>query len=274
MKLSLLLLLLVSSLRAMAQIGLGGTPNPNAVLDLKSPNKGLLIPRTSTTTRQTIPPVKGLMVYDTTQSSFWYHTGAAWREITDKWQSSNSALFTNNFVGIQTSSPAYALDVNGTIRSRSYLRSDFDAIVERDVYAKNNLYAYNRVGIGTTSPDMPLDVVGNARISENLQVNGNFGIVRSNSSTQLKVSFSSGVLSITLPANNFIDIPFSMTSFGGTPRISIAQAVSTGNTWHQFILTIHDVNTSTNLFKVRFYNAGNSSAVFDGTLHMIVVGQP
>ncbi|KAB7727892.1 hypothetical protein F5984_19170 [Rudanella paleaurantiibacter] len=274
MKLSLLLLLLVSSLRAVAQIGLGGTPNPNAVLDLKSPNKGLLIPRTSTTTRQTIPPVKGLMVYDTTQSSFWYHTGAVWREITDKWQTNGSVLFSNNWIGIQTNSPAYALDVGGSVRAQLNLRSDNDALIERDVHAKNNLYAYNRVGIGTLSPTQPLDVVGNARISENLQVNGNFGIVRSNSSTQLKMSLPSGNLILTLQPNVFFDVTFNMTTFTGTPRVSIAQVVSTGNTWHQIILTVHDVNTTTNTFKVRFYNAGNSTAVFDGTLNLMVVGQP
>lgn len=44
----------------------GSLPNPNAMLDIKSSNKGLLIPGTSTTTRTSIPNTKGLLVYDTT----------------------------------------------------------------------------------------------------------------------------------------------------------------------------------------------------------------
>ena len=59
----------------------GSAPNPNAMLDIKSNTKGLLIPRTSTTSRIVIPNTKGLLVYDTTQASFWYNDGAAWQQI-------------------------------------------------------------------------------------------------------------------------------------------------------------------------------------------------
>ena len=50
----------------------GSLPHPSAMLDVKNANKGVLLPRTSTTTRNTIPAVKGLMVYDTTTNSFWF----------------------------------------------------------------------------------------------------------------------------------------------------------------------------------------------------------
>jgi len=51
-------------------------PNPSAMLDVKSNNKGLLIPRTSTTSRLAITnPAKGLMLYDTTAGSFWFYNG-------------------------------------------------------------------------------------------------------------------------------------------------------------------------------------------------------
>ncbi len=59
----------------------GSLPNPNAILDVKSINKGVLFPRTSTATRLTIPNVKGLLVYDTTTHSFWYNTGTAWQNL-------------------------------------------------------------------------------------------------------------------------------------------------------------------------------------------------
>ncbi len=59
----------------------GSLPNNSAMLDIKSSTKGILIPRTSTVTRLTIPGAKGLMVYDTVTTSFWFHDGSSWTEI-------------------------------------------------------------------------------------------------------------------------------------------------------------------------------------------------
>jgi len=64
-------------------VGIGTTsPNTSSMLEIKSSSKGLLIPRTSTAGRTAIVnPAKGLMVYDTSTSSFWFHNGSAWTQI-------------------------------------------------------------------------------------------------------------------------------------------------------------------------------------------------
>jgi hypothetical protein len=59
----------------------GSLPNSNAILDIKSGNKGILIPRLDSSSRKAIPGTKGLLVYDTTTSSFWYNTGTHWLDI-------------------------------------------------------------------------------------------------------------------------------------------------------------------------------------------------
>jgi len=59
----------------------GTTPHSSAILDLKSTDKGLLIPRMTTAQRAAITGTEGLMIYDTTTDSFWFHDGLAWREI-------------------------------------------------------------------------------------------------------------------------------------------------------------------------------------------------
>jgi hypothetical protein len=59
----------------------GSLPNPNAMLDIKSGNKGLLIPRMTTNARLRIPHTQGLMVYDINTNSFWYNTGRAWQNL-------------------------------------------------------------------------------------------------------------------------------------------------------------------------------------------------
>src|SRR6185436_504730 len=58
------------------------TPHATAALEIKASDKGMLIPRTSTISRTAIVnPAKGLILYDTTSSSFWFYNGAQWQEL-------------------------------------------------------------------------------------------------------------------------------------------------------------------------------------------------
>jgi hypothetical protein len=82
---SVLLLLLAQQLATAQNVGIGTTtPNANAALEIRSSNKGLLIPRLSTAGRIAMANVaKGMMVYDTTASAFYYHDGSKWRTIAE-----------------------------------------------------------------------------------------------------------------------------------------------------------------------------------------------
>jgi hypothetical protein len=64
-------------------VGIGtNTPNTSSVLDIQSPNKGLLIPRMTAATRTGISsPANGLLVYDTDFNSFWYYGAGQWFEL-------------------------------------------------------------------------------------------------------------------------------------------------------------------------------------------------
>src|ERR1700752_5070433 len=81
--LTALFLLLTATLRAQnVAINTDGTKaNPNAIVDIKSSSKGLLIPRMTTAQRMRIPQTTGLMVYDVTTKSFWYSTGESWQNM-------------------------------------------------------------------------------------------------------------------------------------------------------------------------------------------------
>ena len=59
----------------------GSKANPNAILDIKSADKGLLIPRLTSEARLKIAPTQGLLVYDVNTNSFWYNTGRSWVSI-------------------------------------------------------------------------------------------------------------------------------------------------------------------------------------------------
>ncbi|MEO1437035.1 MAG: hypothetical protein AAFV80_15955, partial [Bacteroidota bacterium] len=72
----LLITLCMSCTYTWAQVGINtdnSNPAPSAMLDVQSPDKGILIPRMDSTSRKNIVnPAEGLMVYDTTSNSFWY----------------------------------------------------------------------------------------------------------------------------------------------------------------------------------------------------------
>ncbi len=103
-------------------VGIGtATPSSSAILDIKSSTKGLLFPRTSTTSRLAMSGVKGLMVYDTTLSQLYYHTGSAWMNVATGtipptyWTAIGSNIYDTNSgnIGIGTTFPIAKLEVEG-----------------------------------------------------------------------------------------------------------------------------------------------------------------
>lgn len=97
----------------------GTPPHPSAMLDVKSSTKGLLLPRTSTTTRNSIPGAKGLMVYDTTVNKIFYNIGSGWIEVsngpnTNYWNTFGALgiYYLSGNVGIGMA-PVYKLSVDG-----------------------------------------------------------------------------------------------------------------------------------------------------------------
>ncbi len=75
--------LLAISNMAFSQVGINATgalPAPSAMLDISSTNKGVLLPRMTTSSRQAIvSPAQGLTVFDTDTKTFWYFNGTIWQ---------------------------------------------------------------------------------------------------------------------------------------------------------------------------------------------------
>lgn len=71
-------------------IGIGtSAPNTNALVDMSSTTKGILIPRMNTAQRNAIvTSAAGLLVYDTTLNLFYYFDGVIWRPLVNSfgWQ--------------------------------------------------------------------------------------------------------------------------------------------------------------------------------------------
>jgi hypothetical protein len=79
-KLIFLSILLISHF-VNAQIGIGtNTPSANAVLDVNSTNKGLMLPRLNNTAVVS-NPTAGLMIYDQAKKAPAFHNGTAWQTL-------------------------------------------------------------------------------------------------------------------------------------------------------------------------------------------------
>jgi hypothetical protein len=82
-------------------VGIGTTnPSANSVLDLTSPNKGLLLPRVSDTSSVSNPSA-GLMIYDQNAQTPAFHNGTRWNAMagTNSMSGTIAALITYSFFG-------------------------------------------------------------------------------------------------------------------------------------------------------------------------------
>lgn len=82
--LAVLLMVIASHLPAQ-NVGINTTlPHASAILDIQSTNRGVLIPRMTSTERFAISnPATGLMVFDHTTNSIWFRRPGAWEEVMD-----------------------------------------------------------------------------------------------------------------------------------------------------------------------------------------------
>ena len=100
----------------------GSAAHASAMLDVKSTNKGLLIPRVSTAQRTAIAtPASGLQVYDTDLNLLYLYNGSGWVSLatsTNYWTLSGGNIYNNTGtnVGIGTTTPGDKLEVNGNLR--------------------------------------------------------------------------------------------------------------------------------------------------------------
>lgn len=102
-------------------------PNPHAILEVESTDKGVLVPRMTSSERIGIIPnpslpaavlAEGLMVYDTDEEAFFFFDGAMWVRIATGdggyWSKTGGDVhYTGDNVGVGTNAPLAKLAVHG-----------------------------------------------------------------------------------------------------------------------------------------------------------------
>ena len=76
------LVLCKTNVSAQDNMGIGTlNPDPSAILEVRSTDKGVLLPRLTSAQKNGISsPAQGLFIFDTTTESFWYFDGTQWIE--------------------------------------------------------------------------------------------------------------------------------------------------------------------------------------------------
>jgi hypothetical protein len=124
MKLYFFVIALLTAAGGYAQVAIntdGSTADANAILDLKSFNKGLLIPRTSITSINSMITAKnGTIIFDTTYQRLRVRNEGTWRDVVDSrsWTRNTNitdqVVYTFDSVGVGTSVPGTKLHISGT----------------------------------------------------------------------------------------------------------------------------------------------------------------
>jgi hypothetical protein len=199
-KFTFLVFLFIAQYAHSQGIGIGSTnpPHSSAALDVNSTNKGLLIPRMTTTQRVAIPsPLKGLLVFDNTTNSFWFYNGTAWEQasLNNQWAVNGSNIsYSGGRVGIGTNNPQARMAVDSSLmvdqsnsnqgfldKGALYFGSDKKVGIIRSFLTGSNgrsglgfftgnsrrmtIDSTGQVGIGTINPVQALHVSGNAYLN-------------------------------------------------------------------------------------------------------------
>lgn len=272
------------SIAAFSQTGSVGigttTPHSSAALDVQSTDKGMLVPRMTTTQRNAISnAATGLLVFDNTTRSFWFKGAGNWIELVDTanntWEKNGNDIYTHNTgnVGIGKPDPSYKLDVNGTLRVNG--STDVNGWFTVD----------GNVGIGNVNPFYKLDVNGDARVSGDMNVKGsilvnnNKGLLyNAQSSGALKYFTFGGSFSFanfsghTVSGPHQVNFPAS-ANFATAPRVMVGNYTSIGGTaGHLFSIVPAIVSVSTTGFEVYFFNSSTATASMDFTMTFICIG--
>ncbi len=177
----------------------GADPDPSAILDLSSSDKGFLVPRVSTVERNAIATTQsGLLVYDTDTESFWYYNNmlADWVEMSGGGADSDWIVIGDNMystvsgnVGIGTDQPDHALEIVGNhwddivkISDGNYYGNaiyfsngaQWASIGGGSTGERNDIvieHESGEIGIGRPNPAAKLDVDGSIRMTD-----GNEGV--------------------------------------------------------------------------------------------------
>jgi hypothetical protein len=193
----LLFFLLGFQIPIFAQMGINATGTPpanNAMLDISSTTKGLLIPRMTTTERLALTPTQGLTVYDITSNGYWYYDNSSWVNLAtissaSPWLTAGSHIYNSNLgnVGIGTSAPIAPLNIFRGLGSYAQFQTTNTGTLVTD----GLLMGITNLGTSAyvmNFENAPLILGTNSTVRLKIEGNGNVGIGTGTPQAQFNVA--------------------------------------------------------------------------------------
>ena len=255
----------------------GTKANPNAMLDIQSGNKGLLIPRMSSEARLKIPATQGLLVYDTNTNSFWYNTGRSWVSIpstsiaaasaTDPWLLGGNAgtVDGTNFLGT-TDNVALSFRVNNQRSGRIDVENTFfgyRSAFQNPTGQRNTAIGSSALFSTTTGFDNT--AVGSVALASNTTgwSNSAFGRLALEHNTTGNYNTAIGQSALIFNSTGSENVAVGMGAALGNGSSNYNTAIGTNS---QMFHQQHE-NTSVGGYSLAFYDGGNGNTAVGFRAH-------
>lgn len=205
-------------------VGIGTTaPNNNAMLEIRSNTKGVLMPRLSTASRNAMTNVqKGMMVYDSTLSGFYFHDGGKWRPFSER--NTDSLISSGSINTPAITANMSRINLNATTSAASGILYD-----NGGPSANYTNDAYDRYVVDHTNND---SIVGYKVVIEqmNLAAGDTFAIYVADDVTTAKFLAGTTTGTFYFAATNALVFLFASNATGNTPGFRVRWGVITSST--------------------------------------------
>lgn len=175
----------------------GSAPDANAILDIKSSTKGLLLPRSSSSTISLLSAKNGMIMYDTTYDRFRLRVQSAWRDVVDSrsWtrnlNTTDQVVYSFDSVGIGTSAPGTKLHIQGVNELLRLGSSNPQITFYQGATATGTIYLdANDLKLATYAANNTGKVITRVNGGDRFTVapDGNVGIVTTDPQSRLHIS--------------------------------------------------------------------------------------
>lgn len=273
-------------------LGIGTTqPNSNALLDVTSATKGVLLPRLTTTERNNIPAAlaNGLLIYNITENCFnYYNSGVTqWMSLCGSYSPAKYDLLdcsTSPSGPTGTYKQGTALTEQGNTYS---VRVNVTQVGNYEIMAKTtNGYSFSKSGTFTQTGTYNVVLSGqgtplNGPQSDSVALTFN-GISVASACTPVSVTGNTTMITIncagrtvsgtytkgqTVTTANYVDIPVTAVTTPGTATI-------TTNTANGLTFSSGAINITAGTTSIRLYAQGTPTNTDNGTLYTYTFTTP
>jgi|GEM_PF-2538794 len=194
----------------------GNPPDPSAILDVTSADKGILIPRISMLSLP-MTPAPGLLVYIyDADAGFWYYDGMGWfkvmRTVDQRWYGNPDIFYTGGKVGIGTMYPSVSLDVESSSPSSDGL--DINNTGTGDPLLRFQLAGDTKFSMGVDNSDLDKFKIGGNVLSPaakmTITAEGDMGVGTEAPSSRLDIESAD---------NTVTGVEINNTTVNGDPQV-------------------------------------------------------